>query len=286
MSQTQISPRVPIPPSNPYLQSPLQTFDSPAFGSVRVIERDGQPWFVAKDVCDCLELGNTTKALYGLDDDEKFTLTNSEGNPRAGVPLELNIISEPGLYSLILRSRKPEAKAFKRWITHEVIPAIRRTGGYMSAGQNDTPESIMARAVLIAQDTITRLKERTAALETQAEVDRPKVVFADSIEVSKSTILVGELAKLIKQSTQYDIGQKRMFDWLRDNGFLHKRGSDRNMPTQKSMDMGLIVIKEGSRIGSSGESHITKTPKVTGKGQIYFVNRFREILDGQQGVRQ
>ena len=282
MSQAQISPRVPIPPSNPYLQSTLQTFDSPAFGSVRVIERDGQPWFVAKDVCDCLELGNPRTSLALLDEDEKGV----HSVDTLGGLQEMSIISEPGLYSLILRSRKPEAKAFKRWITHEVIPAIRRTGGYMAAGQNDTPESIMARAVLIAQDTITRLQERTAALETQAEVDRPKVVFADSIEVSKSTILVGELAKLIKQSTQYDIGQKRMFDWLRDNGFLHKRGSDRNMPTQKSMDMGLIVIKEGSRIGSSGESHITKTPKVTGKGQIYFVNRFREILDGQQGVRQ
>ena len=283
MSQTQISPRVPIPSSNPFLQSALQTFDSPTFGAVRVIEREGLPWFVAKDVCEALELDNVGQSLSSLDDDEKNTIIINDGIP--GNPNRA-IISEPGLYSLILRSRKPEAKAFKRWITHEVIPAIRRAGGYMPAGQNDTPESIMARAVLIAQDTITRLQERTAALETQAEVDRPKVVFADSIEVSKSTILVGELAKLIKQSTQYDIGQKRMFDWLRDNGFLHKRGSDRNMPTQKSMDMGLIVIKEGSRIGSSGESHITKTPKVTGKGQIYFVNRFREILDGQQGVRQ
>jgi anti-repressor protein len=283
MSQAQISLRVPIPSSNPFLQSALQTFDSPTFGAVRVIEREGLPWFVAKDVCEALELDNVGQSLSSLDDDEKNTIIINDGIP--GNPNRA-IISEPGLYSLILRSRKPEAKAFKRWITHEVIPAIRRTGGYMAAGQNDTPESIMARAVLIAQDTITRLQERAVALETQAEVDRPKVVFADSIEVSKSTILVGELAKLIKQSTQYDIGQKRMFDWLRDNGFLHKRGSDRNMPTQKSMDMGLIVIKEGSRIGSSGESHITKTPKVTGKGQIYFVNRFREILDGQQGVRQ
>ena len=283
MSQSQISPRVPIPSSNPFLQSALQTFDSPTFGAVRVIEREGLPWFVAKDVCEALELDNVGQSLSSLDDDEKNTIIINDGIP--GNPNRA-IISEPGLYSLILRSRKPEAKAFKRWITHEVIPAIRRAGGYMAVGQSDTPESIMARAVLIAQDTITRLQERTAALETQAEVDRPKVVFADSIEVSKSTILVGEMAKLIKQSTRYDIGQKRMFDWQRDNGFLHKRGSDRNMPTQKSMDMGLIVIKEGSRIGSSGESHITKTPKVTGKGQIYFLNRFREILDGQQGVRQ
>lgn len=252
----------------------LKIFTHEAFGSVRAVEHNGLPWFVGKDVCDCLELGNTTEALRGLDNDEKFTLSNPEGNPRAGIPLELNIISEPGLYSLILRSRKPEAKAFKRWLVHEVIPSIRRSGGYMAAVQSDTPESIMARAVLVAQDTITRLQARTSALEARAEVDRPKVVFADSIEVSRSTILVGELAKLVKQSTGHDIGQRRMFDWLRDNGFLHKRGSDRNMPTQKSVDMGLIVIKEGSRIGSSGESHITKTPKITGKGQIYFINTF------------
>ena len=252
--------------------------------------KSGQWDAVANDVHSVVEAaeGKIVKAILEtccLDDDEKCQSEANFINPEVGGRAPL-LVSEPGLYSLILRSRKPEAKAFKRWITHEVIPAIRRAGGYMAAGQNDTPESIMARAVLIAQDTITRLQERTAALETQAEVDRPKVVFADSIEVSKSTILVGELAKLVKQSTGHDIGQRRMFDWLRDNGFLHKRGSDRNMPTQKSMDMGLIVIKEGSRIGSSGESHITKTPKVTGKGQIYFVNRFREILDGQQGVRQ
>lgn len=277
-----------ISPPHPISLSPLpclQTFDSPSFGSLRVAERDGQPWFVAKDVCDCLELENVSEALRALDEDERFTVSNPEGNPRAGIPLQFNIISEPGLYSLILRSRKPEAKAFKRWITHEVIPAIRRAGGYMHATPDDTPEAVMARAVLIAQDTIARLQEQTAALQAQATQDRPKVVFADSIEVSQSTILVGELAKLIKQSTGWDIGQRRMFDWLRDNGFLHKCGSDRNMPTQKSMDLGLFVIKEGSRIGSSGESHITKTPKVTGKGQIYFVNRFRDMQEKRKEAR-
>ena len=179
------------------------------FGSIRAIERGGQPWFIAKDVCDCLELGNTTEALRGLYDDEKFTLSNPEGNPRAGIPLELNIISEPGLYSLILRSRKPEAKAFKRWLVHEVIPDIRRHGVYA------TPQTV--EAMLNDPETtikiLTALKEERAqrqALEARAEVDRPKVVFADSIEVSRSTILVGELAKLVKQSTGRDIGQRRM----------------------------------------------------------------------------
>lgn len=279
MPQAQlISPPQPISPSS--LPS-LQTFASPSFGAVRVVERDGQPWFVARDVCDCLEIGNNRDAISTLDVDEKDVATTDTPGGRQ----ELSIISEPGLYSLILRSRKPDAKAFKRWITHEVIPAIRRTGGYVHASPDDTPEAIMARAVLIAQDTITRLQEQTAVLQAQVTQDRPKVVFADSIEVSQSTILVGELAKLIKQSTGWDIGQRRMFDWLRDNGFLHKRGSDRNMPTQKSMDLGLFVIKEGSRIGSSGESHITKTPKVTGKGQIYFVNRFRDMQEARKEAR-
>ena len=251
----------------------LKIFTHETFGSIRAIERNGLPWFVAKDVCDCLELGNTTKALYGLDDDEKFTLTNSEGNPRAGIPLELNIISEPGLYSLILRSRKPEAKAFKRWITHEVIPSIRRHGMYA------TPQTV--EAMLDDPDTtikiLTALKEERAqrqALEARAEADRPKIVFAESIEVARTSILVGEMAKLIKQATGHDIGQNRFFEWLRDRGYLHKSGSQRNMPTQRSIDAEWMEIKEGTRIGSSGECHITRTTKITGRGQIYFVNLF------------
>lgn len=251
----------------------LKIFTHEAFGSVRTIERNGLPWFVGKDVCDCLELGNTTEALRGLDDDEKFTLSNPEGNPRAGIPLELNIISEPGLYSLILRSRKPEAKAFKRWLVHEVIPDIRRHGVYA------TPQTV--EAMLNDPETtikiLTALKEERAqrhALEARAEADRPKVVFAESIEVARTSILVGEMAKLIKQATGHDIGQNRFFEWLRDRGYLHKSGSQRNMPTQRSIDAEWMEIKEGTRIGSSGECHITRTTKITGRGQIYFVNLF------------
>ena len=250
-----------------------QIFTHEAFGRIRAVERGGQPWFIAKDVCDCLELGNTTEALRGLDDDEKFTLSNPEGNPRAGIPLELNIISEPGLYSLILRSRKPEAKAFKRWLVHEVIPAIRRHGVYA------TPQTV--EAMLNDPETtikiLTALKEERAqrqALEARAEADRPKIVFAESIEVARTSILVGEMAKLIKQATGHDIGQNRFFEWLRDRGYLHKSGSQRNMPTQRSIDAEWMEIKEGTRIGSSGECHITRTTKITGRGQIYFVNLF------------
>lgn len=252
----------------------LKIFENEAFGAVRVVERDGEPWFVARDVCECLELGNPRTSIALLDEDEKGVHTMDT----PGGQQEMSIVSEAGLYSLILRSRKPEAKAFKRWITHEVLPAIRRHGAYL------TPD--MVEKVISDPDTIIRLatdlkteREKRAALEAQAEADRPKVVFAESIEVAKTSILVGEMAKLIKQATGYDIGQNRFFDWLRDSGYLHKGGSQRNMPTQRCMDAGWMEIKEGSRIGSSGECHITRTTKITGKGQIYFINLFRSMTE-------
>lgn len=246
----------------------LKIFEHEAFGSVRAVERNGLPWFVAKDVCDCLDI-RTNDAANSLDKDEKgYESVVSLG----GIQQSL-IISEPGLYSLILRSRKPEAKAFKRWITHEVIPSIRRHGVYA------TPQTV--EAMLGDPDTtikiLTALKDERAqrqALEVRAEADRPKVIFAESIEVARTSILVGEMAKLIKQATGHDIGQNRFFEWLRDNGYLHKSGSQCNMPTQRSMDAEWMEVKEGTRIGTSGECHITRTTKITGRGQVYFINLF------------
>ena len=251
----------------------LKIFENEAFGAVRVIECEGQPWFVAKDVCEALDLGNVGQAVNSLDEDEKsYVEANIINNDVQGGRSPL-IISEPGLYSLILRSRKPEAKAFKRWITHDVIPSIRRHGMYA------TPQTV--EAMLNDPDTtikiLTALKEERSqrqALEAKAEADRPKIVFAESIEVAKTSILVGEMAKLIKQATVHDIGQNRFFDFLRDNGYLHKFGSQRNMPTQRSIEAGWMEVKEGTRIGSSGECHITRTTKITGRGQIYFINLF------------
>ena len=153
------------------MKAQIQVFQHDVFGSLRVLRKDaqGEPWFVAKDVCGCLGLGNISEALRGLDEDEKITLSNPEGNPRAGISHQMNVISEPGLYSLILRSRKPEAKAFKRWVTHDILPAIRKTGGYLATKPDDTPETILARAVLIAQDTIRRVEaERDEAVRTKA----------------------------------------------------------------------------------------------------------------------
>lgn len=250
----------------------LQIFTNKAFGSVRVVEQDGQPWFVARDVCDCLGLANITEALRALDEDE----LTSEILKSAMQGREMRLISESGLYSLIFRSSKPEARAFSKWVRAEVLPAIRKHGAYL------TPDTI--ERVLEDPDTIIRLamslkdeRARRAVLESQAERDRPKVVFADSIAVAQTSILVGEMAKLITQGTSHTIGQNRLFNWLKCNKYLHKHGSQRHMPTQYSIERGLFEIKEGTRVGSSGESHITKTTKITGKGQIYFMNLFKTL---------
>lgn len=258
----------------------VQSFNSPIFGNIRTLEIEGEPWFVAKDVC--VVLGTETRDIPDLlDHDEQKPMVGiiHTLNDNSGLRKDSRLISESGLYALILRSRKPQAKAFSKWVRSEVLPSIRKHGGYIAQQENLSPEEVVANALVVAQRIIEEKTEALSRANDQIKLDRHKVVFADSISVCESTILVGELAKLVKQGTGKDIGQKRMFDWLRYNGFLHKKGSDRNMPTQKSMDMGLFVIKEGTRAGSNGVFHITKTPKVTGKGQIYFVNRFKEQND-------
>lgn len=241
----------------------IQVFNNEQFGNVRVMSLNDEPWFVAKDVCDVL--GIKTNHLRedgrGLDDDEVMNLPNWEVGGKA--PL---IVSEAGFYKLVMRSRKPEAKAFQRWVTHEVLPAIRRTGGYMVAKQDETPEQIMARAVLVAQDTIERQKRQIDEL-------KPKALFADAVAASDGTCLVGELAKMLKQNG-VNIGQNRLFSWLRENGYLGKTGSNRNVPTQRSMEQGLFRIKETAVTHSDGHVTINRTPKVTGKGQRYFIEVF------------
>lgn len=241
----------------------IQVFNNEQFGNVRAMNLNDEPWFVAKDVCDVL--GIKTNHLRedgrGLDDDEVLSLPNWEG--KGSAPL---IVSEAGFYKLVMRSRKPEAKAFQRWVTHEVLPAIRRTGGYMVAKEDETPDQIMARAVLVAQDTIERQKREIAEL-------KPKALFADAVAASDGTCLVGELAKMLKQNG-VNIGQNRLFSWIRENGYLGKTGSNRNVPTQRSMEQGLFRIKETAVTHSDGHVTINRTPKVTGKGQRYFIEAF------------
>lgn len=240
-----------------------QVFDNPEFGRLRVVQgEDGEPWFVAKDVCDALGLGRQQDSTRYLDDDEKGEcLVNTPSGEQRMVT-----VSEAGLYSLILRSRKPEAREFKRWVTHDVLPSIRRNGGYMVARPDETPEQLLARALKLADATLRERDARIAELE-------PKALFADAVAASDGTCLVGELAKMMRQNG-LDIGQNRMFELLRNDGYLGKSGSNRNVPTQMAMDLGLFRIKETAITHSDGHVTINRTPKVTGKGQRYFVERY------------
>lgn len=248
----------------------LMAFENAAFGTIRAARVDGEPWFVAKDVCDALGLSNTTEALRNLDADEVSNISNSEVAQNGGrAP---RVISEPGFYKLVMRSRKPEAKQFQRWVTHEVLPAIRRTGGYIAAKPDDTPEEIMARALLVANDTMARQRERIEGLAAENAEMRPKALFADAVAASDGTCLVGELAKMLRQNG-VDMGQNRLFGWLRDNGWLGKSGCNRNVPTQKAMEMGLFRVKETAVTHSDGHVTVNRTPKVTGKGQTYFIGK-------------
>lgn len=248
----------------------LQIFNSPEFGAIRTIEKDGEPWFVGKDVAAALGYKEPTKAAREkVDDDDKGV---SKIDTPSGIQ-EMTIINESGLYSLVLSSKLPTAKKFKRWVTNEVIPSIRKHGAYM------TPETL--EKVLLSPDTLMQLaqnlkdeQEKRRVLETKIEQDKPKVLFADAVASAKTSILIGELAKLLKQNG-VDIGQNRLFEWMRQNGYLIRRqGSDYNMPTQRSMEQGLFEIKETTVVHADGHTHINKTPKVTGKGQAYFVTLF------------
>ena len=237
----------------------LRIFNNTSFGNVRILLQDNETWFVAKDVCDCLEIKNTTDALKRLDDDERSRLN-------LGRQGETNIVNEYGLYSLVLSSRKPEAKEFKRWITHDVIPQIRKTGQYVADIPKTLPDALRAYA-----NEVEEHNKAKALIEEQ----KPKVLFADSVAASHTSILVGDLAKLLHQNGVKDMGQKRLFNWLRENSYLIKRkGSDYNSPTQKAMEMGLFQIKETVVSHADGHTSVNKTTKVTGKGQQYFINKF------------
>lgn len=240
----------------------IQVFKNDQFGQVRAARgKNGEPVFVAKDICAILDLGNPRSSIALLDDDEKGV--HSVDTP--GGRQQMTTVTEPGFYKLVMRSRKPEAKAFQRWVTHEVLPALRRDGGYMVA-RDETPEQTMARAVLLAQQTIDRQRDRIAELE-------PKALFADAVAASDGTCLVGELAKMMRQNG-VEVGQNRLFAMLREDGYLGNVGQNRNVPTQRAMDLGLFRIKETAVTHSDGHVTINRTPKVTGKGQIYFVKRY------------
>ena len=233
--------------------------------NVRVVMKDDEPWFAAKDVCEILELSNPSMAVSRLDEDEVTKLN------LGGLKGETNFISESGLYTFVLGSRKKEAREFKRWVTKEVIPSIRKRGVY--ATENFTKKALEDPQFMI--DALTALKkerEEKAKLELEKEINKPKILLAESIENSKDLILVRDLAVILKQNG-FDIGQNRLYERLRDLGYLIKFGSSRNLPTQRSVELGLFRIVESTR-NDGREIKINKVTKVTGKGQKYFINKF------------
>ena len=248
------------------MNTEIQRFDFKGAALRTLTDEAGEPWFVAKDVCDILGHSNVSMALDRLDDDErsKFNL---------GRQGETNIVNEAGLYSLVLGSRKPEAHEFKRWVTHEVLPQIRKTGGYIPTTDTDDDMTILAKAVMIGQRTMEAQKRRIAEQSEHIKALEPKARFADAVAASDGTCLIGELAKMLRQNG-LDIGQNRLFEILRQDGYLGKNGSNRNVPTQRAMDLGLFRIKETAITHSDGHVTINRTPKVSGKGQTYFINRY------------
>lgn len=249
----------------------VKIFNSEEFGDVRTVTINGDPWFVGKDVAAALGFTNPRDAIstHVFDEDKGVESIDTLGGKQ-----KMTVINESGLYALVFGSRLKSAQRFKHWVTSEVLPAIRKTGSY----QAPQGKELLALAVLEAQKTI---EEQSKAIERM----KPKEIFADAVSTSQTSILVGDLAKLLRQNG-VDIGQKRLFEYLRNHGYLIKRkGSDWNMPTQKSMNMGLFEIKENTHIDGNGCNIVTRTPKATGKAQIYFVNKFvGGMSDDDNGV--
>lgn len=237
---------------------------------VRTIQKDGEPWFVLRDVCAVLGISHVKDTADRLENDE---VGQTEVIDSIGRTQTTTIINESGLYNVILRSDKPEAKPFRKWVTAEVLPSIRKHGAYMT---ENTLENMIASPEFGIKllTALQEEREQRVKLEAKVESDAPKVLFADAVNASHTTILVGELAKLLKQNGK-DIGQNRLFAYLRDNGYLIKRsGRDYNMPTQRSMERGWFTIKERTVQEPNGSISVKKTPLVTGKGQQYFINLF------------
>lgn len=247
----------------------LKVFKNSEFGVVRTVEVDGKPYFVASDVANALGYSNPRKALsdHCKDVTKRDTLTS-------GGMQSISYIGEGDLYRLIMKSKLPSAEKFESWVMDEVLPSIRKNGGYIAGQETLSDEELLSKALMVAQKKIDEKNELIATQDSRIQEMRPKEIFADAVSASHTSILIGDLAKLLKQNG-VDIGQKRLFAWMRDNGYLIRRqGSDWNMPTQRSMEMGLFEIKESTVNNPDGSVRINRTTKVTGKGQQYFINKF------------
>lgn len=242
----------------------VKVFNNEQFGSVRIIEEDGRVLFCGVDVAKALGYTNPRKAVRDHTKGGTFRST-----PTAGGMQDMSFIPEGDVYRLITHSKLPSAERFEHWVFNEVLPTLRQTGSYVL----QRPDSYMIDdPIERAKRWIEEAQERLA-LQAKVEADAPKVLFADAVATSKDSCLVGQLAKVLRQNG-YNIGQNRLFDYLRNEGYLCKSGENRNMPTQRSIDAGWFEVKEGTLYNLDGTVRITRTPKVTNKGQIYFVNKF------------
>lgn len=246
----------------------LQIFNNEEFGQIRTMVIDGEPWFVAKDISENLGYAQTSNMMKRIDaEDFKSSVLD-------GMNMKSLLINESGLYSAILGSKLDSAKKFKRWVTSEVLPSIRGNGAYIAGQENMTPEQIMAAGLQAAQKIIESKNQQIEAQKTDIQRMKPKEIFADAVSASHTSILISALAKIISQNG-VQIGQNRLFAWMRENGYLiTRRGADYNMPTQKSMEMKLFEIKERTVNNPDGSVRIIRTALVTGKGQQYFINKF------------
>lgn len=272
----------------------IQIFQNEQFGKVRIaMSESNELLFCLADVCNALGLSNPTSVksrlksngiqlvdIQALNNNEGVII-NKLGNTKA------TFINEANLYKCIFQSRKDCAEKFQDWVCDEVLPSIRKNGGYIATKQDDTPEEIMARALTIAQATLAKREERIKQLETdnqrqqvlikqkdeEAKENAPKVLFANAVSTSHRSCLVAELAKILQQNG-VNIGQNRLFAWMRENGYLCSKGQYYNQPTQKAMELGLFELKQTSITKPDGTVLVTTTTKVTGKGQVYFVNKF------------
>lgn len=247
----------------------LQIFSNSEFGEIRTITKDNEPMFCLADVCRILEIKNVSDCKSRLRQKGVVTtdtLTN-------GGKQKMVFIDESNLYKTIFQSRKESAERFTDWVTSEVLPSIRKNGGYIAGQETLSDDELLSKALLVAHNKIAERDKIIEQKQARIEQMKPKEIFADAVATSHTSILVGDLAKLICQNG-YQIGQKRLFVWLRDKGYLIKSGSSYNMPTQRYIEQGLFEIKESNLVNPDGSVRITRTPKVTGKGQVYFVNKF------------
>lgn len=247
----------------------LQIFSSEEFGEIRTAVVNDEPMFCLSDICKSLGLSQPSKVKERLSEKGVRTIPTLT----SGGEQNLLYINEPNLYKAIFQSRKESAERFTEWVTSEVLPSIRKNGGYIAGQETLSDEELLSKALMVAQRKIDEKNELIAMQDSRIQEMRPKEIFADAVSASHTSILIGDLAKLICQNG-YQIGQKRLFEWLRENNFLIKSGASRNMPQQRYVEQGLFEVKESNIQNPDGSVRITRTTKVTGKGQVYFVNKF------------